>query len=197
MLSLFAPRARRACSSLRSPWPVVQARLCAVLAHPVLRPAREQGPKERPRLGAPRCHSLATPQRRDDQKKKSKRSFFLPVPSPRSFPTQIFHSAVAPRRGNLVIVASSKKTDLKKQGLNSIKVSDERKMKKSRLLESVVGVGETRAELSRPPSFVGSHPLISFFFFLNFLLLFLPLSLHQNNHRTTSSRPTSWASPAR
>ena len=150
------------------------------------------------RKGRALVHLVVTRSRRHETRRrrteKSKRSFSLSPPS--LSPTQTCHSAVAPRRGSLVIVANSKKTDIKKQGLNSIKVRIEKMKgkKKTRLARASAASAREKKNASRtlPSSLL---TLLSLFFPPFSSLSFS--STKKKTNRTTSSRPTSWASPAR
>ena len=126
---------------------------------------------ERPRL----ARVVVTRWRRHEEvrRKKSKSAHFLFLSSSLNLPP---NSAVAPRRGALVVVANSKKTDIKKQGLNSIKVSREKKRGKKRIAVAVESK-QTRAEkkldhllllLSFSPSYLFSFALLCLSLFLSF-----------------------------
>jgi hypothetical protein len=76
------------------------------------------------------------------------------------------HSAVAPRRGSLVVVASGKKTDVNKQGLNSIKVRMRKEENCPRAFVVVVVVeNEREPKLSSTSTFVLTllSPFLSLF----------------------------------
>ena len=117
-----APRARSTSATFQLPLHASRSALPCPSRACGFRPSRESasGGKAAP---FPGTHLVVTRSRRHGNGRRiEKRSFSFSSPS-LLLPT--FNSAVAPRRGSLVVVANSKKTDIKKQGLNSIKVRDE------------------------------------------------------------------------
>jgi hypothetical protein len=129
-------------------------------------------------------HLVVTRSRRHGNGAKSKSAH-----SSSTFPlSHSLNSAVAPRRGSLVIVANSKKTDIKKQGLNSIKVREMKGSEKRRSTTTTKSKKNASRKFFDDPFFFSS-PLtllssslrsFSFFFF----------SFSKNENRTTSCRPT-------
>ena len=157
---IFHPRARGACSF--SPLPE------AIRRRTPLRSSSTSGfwlPRDNRARGkaAPWYHLVVTRSRRHEQRRKEKiedAHFSLHLSPSLS---QTLHSAVAPRRGALVVVANSKKTDIKKQGLNSIKVRNEKESKKQRS-PCVVVEGKREPNSSRPLLTLLSFTLALFLF---------------------------------